>query len=183
MRADAIHLAAAYFYDRVFVDNKYPDFRDAFKSQGKPRAIKRQIEFLTEIWGGPHLYSATRYSVWPYFRAVHKQWGFLMNDLLAVRWLEHMDEAIDELLGYIPAWVPPEGSKEAGTEEGKEAAELLPPRPDREEAVKHLSEAQLQEARKTLRSFFREAMVVVLEAEADFQRRMKKEAGQQAGPY
>ena len=100
----------------------------------------------------------------------------LVEHSVAARWMEHMTGAIDQLFGFGPAFVPPEAEDAA---EAKQAADLkLPPRPNREDAVKHLSEEQRKEVKEKMLAFFKQAMTIVLESESAFQERMVKQREQ-----
>uniref|UniRef100_A0A7S2IK20 Globin n=1 Tax=Helicotheca tamesis TaxID=374047 RepID=A0A7S2IK20_9STRA len=80
------------FYDRVFDDEEAQWFLNIFSSSTKSEAIENQYRFLVQTFGGPDLYKQKKGK---YTRLVGRHANYNIGTKAAFRWVEHMDDAID----------------------------------------------------------------------------------------
>ena len=79
------------FYQRVFNDEQ-KWFRNIFKGKKIEDAIDNQVDFFCQRFGGPPLYSERK----GHPALIARHIDFVMTEQAAVRWLEHMQAALDE---------------------------------------------------------------------------------------
>ena len=90
---DGIRGLSESFYERVFADKETPWFLNIFASSNKREAVENQYRFLVQTFGGPPLY---REKKGKYTRLVGRHANYNIGTKAAKRWIEHMNEAIDE---------------------------------------------------------------------------------------
>jgi len=81
------------FYDRVFDDNEAEWFLNIFSSSTKQEAVENQYRFFVQTFGGPDLY---RQKKGKYTRLVGRHAAYNIGKRAAIRWVDHMESAIDE---------------------------------------------------------------------------------------
>ncbi|GAQ77952.1 hemoglobin-like protein [Klebsormidium nitens] len=82
------------FYTRVY-DDKETWFRDIFANSTREHATQNQYEFFIQRLGGPPLYSQRK----GHPALIGRHGPYAVTERAAQRWLEHMDEALDETAG------------------------------------------------------------------------------------
>lgn len=83
------------FYERVFADKETPWFLNIFASSNKKEAVENQYRFLVQTFGGPPLY---REKKGKYTRLVGRHANYNIGIKAAKRWIEHMNETLDDKL-------------------------------------------------------------------------------------
>jgi truncated hemoglobin YjbI len=78
------------FYNRVYEDEQQW-FRSIFANSRKEEAIQNQYEFFIQRMGGPPLYSKRK----GHPALIGRHAPYAITEQAAVRWLEHMQAAID----------------------------------------------------------------------------------------
>lgn len=80
------------FYDRVF-DDEATWFLNIFSSSTRREAVDNQFRFFVQTFGGPDLY---REKKGKYTRLAGRHANYNIGTKAALRWVEHMDKAIDD---------------------------------------------------------------------------------------
>ena len=89
------HTLSTLFYNKVFGDASNTWFLGIFATSTKEEAVDNQFRFLVQTFGGETLYTAKKggkYGV----RLVGRHANYAIGPRAAERWVEHMDDAIDE---------------------------------------------------------------------------------------
>mmetsp|Transcript_26257 Transcript_26257/g.30501 ORF Transcript_26257/g.30501 Transcript_26257/m.30501 type:complete len:175 (-) Transcript_26257:403-927(-) len=81
------------FYDRVFNDHDAQWFLNIFSSSTKQEAIDNQYRFFVQTFGGPMLYKEKKGK---YTRLAGRHANYNIGSNAAMRWVQHMECAIDE---------------------------------------------------------------------------------------
>lgn len=92
-REDGFMKLSQLFYDRVFDDSQNRWFLNIFSSSTKQEAVDNQYRFFVQTFGGPDLY---REKKGKYTRLAGRHANYNIGTRAAVRWVEHMEKAIDD---------------------------------------------------------------------------------------
>mmetsp|Transcript_28852 Transcript_28852/g.42734 ORF Transcript_28852/g.42734 Transcript_28852/m.42734 type:complete len:178 (-) Transcript_28852:695-1228(-) len=92
-KEDGFSKLSQLFYDRVFADKEAAWFLNIFASSTKAEAIDNQYRFFVQTFGGPDLYKEKKGK---YTRLVGRHANYPIGTRAAIRWVEHMDLAIDD---------------------------------------------------------------------------------------